>query len=285
MSIKVWDTSPKNIFDITFSTFPGGEEFVRINTNMVYQMSVCNVEARIRNSSDLMRLIMLTDALRRMVYSPKKMVLYLYYVPYARQDRVCNVGESHSARVFCDMINNLNYDEVVITDPHSDVVGALLNNVLIYPQAVLVGTFSGLNTDLRNGLYTLVSPDAGSQKKIGELSKMYQLETIRADKVRDILTGDITHTHVDCDDLNGRNVLIVDDICDGGRTFIELAKVLKAKGAGKVGLYVTHGIFSKGIEALYGYIDIVYTTDSFNQLPPCIQSDGKNEIELRVKEL
>ncbi len=79
-------------------------------------------------------------------------------------------------------------------------------------------------------------------------------------------TGNILETVVYADDLQGRDVCILDDIADGAKTFIELAKVLKAKNAGKVILYVTHGIFSKTIEyVLENGIDEVWTTDSFRQ--------------------
>jgi len=62
----------------------------------------------------------------------------------------------------------------------------------------------------------------------------------------------------------GKNLVIVDDICDGGRTFIELARVLKEKGANKVALYVTHGIFSQGLDVLKEHIDHVYCVHAFN---------------------
>ena len=63
--------------------------------------------------------------------------------------------------------------------------------------------------------------------------------------------------------LNGETVIIKDDICDGGGTFIPVAKDLRGRGAGLVGLYVTHGIFSKGFSSLYDYIDFIITTDSY----------------------
>ncbi len=81
---------------------------------------------------------------------------------------------------------------------------------------------------------------------------------IRADKSRNMATGQITETVVYADDLTGKACVIVDDLCDGGRTFIELAKVLRAKGAAKIALVVTHGIFSKGKEPLNKYIDYTY---------------------------
>jgi ribose-phosphate pyrophosphokinase len=57
--------------------------------------------------------------------------------------------------------------------------------------------------------------------------------------------------------VNGKTVLIIDDICDGGKTFLELGKKLKELGAKSVLLHVTHGIFSKGRDAMFPYVDVV----------------------------
>lgn len=62
-------------------------------------------------------------------------------------------------------------------------------------------------------------------------------------------------------------------LCDGGRTFTELARALKDRGAGRIGLFVTHGIFSRGLDPLFAEgIDDIFTTDSF------YQSDDRAEI-------
>jgi len=87
-------------------------------------------------------------------------------------------------------------------------------------------------------------------------------EVIQAHKVRNLKTGEIIKTEV-LGNVEGKNVLIADDICDGGRTFIELAKVLKNEGALEVSLFITHGIFSKGLDVFTGLIEHIYTTDSF----------------------
>ncbi len=77
-------------------------------------------------------------------------------------------------------------------------------------------------------------------------------------------TGKITHTDVFSPaPIEGYDCFIVDDICDGGRTFIELAKTLKEKGAEKIYLYITHGIFSNGFGDLSTYFEHIYTTNSF----------------------
>jgi ribose-phosphate pyrophosphokinase len=76
------------------------------------------------------------------------------------------------------------------------------------------------------------------------------------------VTGNITATKVDSNTStfvgSNKRFLIVDDICDGGRTFTELAKVLKKWTDMPVDLYVTHGIFSKGMSVFDGLIDNIY---------------------------
>ena len=119
-----------------------------------------------------------------------------------------------------------------------------------------------------NNKFYLISPDDGSNKKIFDLAKLidYDGEIIRCDKLRDIVTGNIIETIVYKDDLNGKDCLIVDDICDGGRTFIQLATALKQKNCGKIYLIVTHGIFSNGYDLLSEYIDGIFCTNSVKDI-------------------
>jgi ribose-phosphate pyrophosphokinase len=153
---------------------------------------------------------------------------------------------------------------VTIWDAHSEVSPALINRVVNVPQADLVAQFAELKAKLVNAEVTLISPDAGASKKTLKIAEKFnlELEVIQAFKVRNLKTGQIEATEIQ-GDVSGKNVLIADDICDGGRTFIELAKVLKAKGAKEVSLFITHGIFSKGLAVFEGLIDAIYTTDSF----------------------
>jgi ribose-phosphate pyrophosphokinase len=121
---------------------------------------------------------------------------------------------------------------------------------------------------MKNNNFYLISPDAGSNKKIYDLAKSigYTNEIIRCDKLRDIPTGQIIETIVYKDDFDGKDAIIVDDICDGGKTFIELAKVLKQKNVGKIYLVITHGIFSQGFEGLASYVSGIYTTNSVKDI-------------------
>jgi ribose-phosphate pyrophosphokinase len=83
-------------------------------------------------------------------------------------------------------------------------------------------------------------------------------------KKRDVASGKLTGFSLMAGDVRGRDLLIVDDLCDAGGTFIGSAQVLREAGAHSVSLYVTHGIFSKGVEHLFANgIDAIYTTTSY----------------------
>lgn len=262
MSIKVIYNTTQEIKGIEFTTFPGGEESVRLPNLPLHQNGFIEIKVNLRTSQDVMRLLLVHEAVME-AYRPKAIHLTMPYIPYARQDRRCVNGEAFSLKVFCKLINSMKFDRVHVVDSHSSVATALLDNVEeICVDELLADTILSEYLDLPNAV--LVSPDAGSSKKIQTISERFEAsKVVRADKVRDCHTGAITGTVVYCDSLVGKDCIIVDDICDGGRTFLELGKALKAKGASTVTLFVSHGIFSQGFEKLDEYIDYYYTTDSF----------------------
>src|SRR6266581_8938036 len=87
----------KSWIDFKYFIFSGGEVQVSLDSSNSHGLEHCNgiyIDARIRNSDDVMTLLMLTDALRRMVSVNTPIHLQIPYIPYARQDRVCNFGEA-----------------------------------------------------------------------------------------------------------------------------------------------------------------------------------------------
>lgn len=204
------------------------------------------------------------DVLRQM-NNRMEISLFMPYVPYARQDRSMQRNDAFSLKVFANLLNSLNLDKVVVVDAHSTVSCALINNVVEIEQHQLIGVSPVLHCLLKG--YVLVSPDAGSLKKIGKVAELIKPSgNVVMGKERDVTTGQLSNPRIiDCDleSLDGRKCLIVDDLCDGGGTFIGAASVLKQAGASQVDLFVTHGIFSRGSSALLiNGIDHIFTTNS-----------------------
>lgn len=249
--------------------FSGGEIHVKFDMGkVVYHNTITwvRITTKLTSSEEVMRLMMVVDALRQ-EYGNIPLHLDMDYLPYARQDRVCAVGEAFSLKVFCKLINSMDFSSVRVVDCHSQVGLALLNNAHNYPQATVICHY--LRRTLKNhGWDTIVAPDLGAHKKAEDVGKELGLDVVQATKKRDPNTGKLSCFQVlDVGALKGRKCLIVDDLCDGGGTFIGLVDALRLKGAERIGLYVTHGIFSKGLDCLYDAgINHIYTTNSFTNL-------------------
>lgn len=246
---------------VSFLQFSGGEIHPRIESDTDNTMSECTIIANTQNSIDVMSLLMLTSAVKELWFGVE-ITLVLPYVPYGRQDRVANKGEAFSLKVFCDLINSQGYSRIITYDTHSDVTAALLTKIDVIHQSEFV---KRIPLDRKSTI--LVSPDYGASKKTSVVAKCCGYnEVYQASKFRNTLSGEISGVKVDGNHIGARNFLLVDDICDGGRTFIELASELKKLTDGDIYLYVTHGIFSRGLDVLInGGIKHIYTANCFSE--------------------
>jgi len=248
--------------------FGGGEQHIKLNQQDVADTCSATIWLHYGQDSEIWKLALIVDALRRS--NINILHLNIPYFPAARQDRVCVAGEPLTVKVFADFINAMNFNKVTIFDPHSDVTAALLNKVKVVDNTKFVGAILGqMNALNKTGKTVLVSPDAGSNKKVANVAKYLNnisgqdICVVRADKLRNVATGQIIETTVYADDLTGKECYIIDDICSKGGTFCALAKVLKAKGASKVYLIVSHYEGTANIQTLKDSgIDLIFTTDS-----------------------
>lgn len=237
-------------------TFSGGEPHIKIVPDFDTNRKV-TITHRLNSFNDLGLLCVTVDALRRM--DVKIIELFIPYFPAARQDRVMIPGEPLSVKVYADIINAMQLNKVFVFDAHSEVTPALLNNSTVIPNYAFIKEV--LNKIGQN--VKLISPDGGALKKIYKVSEFLGgVEVVECSKSRDVKTGKLSGFKVYEDDLQGMDCLIVDDICDGGGTFVGLAEELKKKNAGKLYLAVSHGIFNKGFEVLDCF-DKIFTTNSF----------------------
>ncbi len=251
--------------------FAGGEPHIKIQSELS-RVSEVVISHRIRSFSDVGQLLVAIDALRRM--GIRDLRLFLPYFPGARQDRVMTSGEALTAKIYARILNGAKLREVSIYDPHSDVVPALLD----YCQTFNNHSFVKWVLEDIPGDPFLVAPDGGALKKVYKLAaKFPQNPIVECGKRRDVSTGRLSEFKVYADDLMGRDCLIVDDICDGGGTFLGLSQALRNKNAGKIYLAVSHGIFSRGLQELKKQFRKIYCTDAFSTLP---ESDRFEQIQL-----
>ena len=254
-----------NLDTVNSWKFPGGEVGVKLAP---LEKESTKIYARLRNSDDVMKLVMVND-IADQLYGKVKCYgkqLVMPYVPYGRQDRVCSEGESFSLRAFASLINGMGFDKVTVYDMHSLVTKQLIDNCVNISNVAFV---LWAMDKLRLEKPVLIAPDQGAIPRMTELLKYISAPLLNAEKQRDMDTGKIIKYSFE-PSVEGEDCIVVDDICDGGATFISLAKLLREKGARSIHLLVSHGIFSKGLDVLYrAGIDSVWTTDSYYR-------DGEN---------
>ena len=182
--------------------------------------------------------------------------LIMPYIPGARQDRINSTGDIlFAARSFAEMVNQRKFSRVVVLDPHSPVAPSLIDRVSEYP-------LSEVAERMWHGYSGIIAPDKGAKERAEIFAAALNLPIYYASKNRDVSTGKLSGFSVDVP--AGGHYLVVDDICDGGGTFEGLAEKIKECGA-YADLYVTHGIFAKGVEGLKKHYKNIYTTDSLVQ--------------------
>lgn len=241
------------IDQIKINKFPDSQINISI-TNDVYGNDYV-IWSRLSSYEDLFKILATVDVLRH--NGVLNIDLFCPYILGARSDCRFDSKGSFDLKIIADIINRLNLNNVMVYDAHSNILPALINNcenVNSYDAFISETGFDWTDK-------VLISPDAGAYKKVFHLSEKLNVELIPANKVR--LKDGSPKLEV-YGNVTGKDCVIVDDICDGGRTFIYLGEKLKSMGAKSVTLFVTHGIFSKGLPLQN--IDKIYTTNSYQEL-------------------
>lgn len=277
--------NPKDSLSCSYeiSRFPDGQQSVKIiETNLtnfkILSKQSITIKSRLNTFQDLELIICANQALKEL--GVENINLYIPYCIGGRSDRKFQEGGvNYIKQVIAPILNSQNFKKVKVLDPHSDVLEACINNFVSENNYKLVKmALTDIdNKDNAQNRIVLVSPDAGAYKKVFGVGQNFGIENIiTASKVRDVKTGKILSTELPSikkyDDT--MKYVIVDDICDGGRTFIELAKeVKKQKPDAKIYLVVTHGIFSAGFDSIMECIDGIYTTNSVKDI------EGKSYVK------
>lgn len=254
--------------------YPAGELQVRLlpaAIKQLFESEGVTILCR-RAHQHLMELMLLGDAIAHLIPPHLASTLVLPYLPYSRADRRFQEGDCNGLKTFGDIFNwSGSFGRIRTLDVHSfrarKCIGPLDN---ISPEPFVAQAMTDVHK--RTGSFPVVLlPDEGA--------KRYAIkDALQCAKKRDAKTGKLTGFKVP--EFEQTSALIVDDICDGGGTFIGLAKEIRRQRLHgrkrelltdqglKLYLYVTHGIFSKGLRELLDWFDKVYTTDSV--YPDCV---------------
>lgn len=239
------------------SLFKGGEVFLELEKEPQF-LRVMSVNCYVKNSDDVMALM---SVLKLALENGCTVYLYLPYMPYARQDRKMNPRQANQAQMFWKLLSTFSavIEEVHVSDVHS-------NAAIKYTYGLKVINTNQkqlLSQDHRSRFAwigecdAIVAPDAGAYHKAKEVAEYFKLPLIACTKVR-APSGEIIETSVE-GDTKGKRLVVVDDIVDGGRTFLGIAD--KIQDAKELNLVCTHGIFSYGKELLqekFNKVEAIY---------------------------
>ncbi len=289
--------------------YPDGQKDIVIDSSTIYQYEFgtpIQIKSRLNNAEDLLMIVCTTKALRNL--KVKEIHLYVPYIIGLRSDRLFQEGGNRYVKdVIAPILNSQNFESVTCWDAHSSVAENCINNLVNITNEELVkdafcqiGDFDSRNIDDH---CVLVSPDAGASHKIYKLAQAieYTGDIITCSKERDE-KGKLTKCIVPLDQRmfkTIKDIIIIDDICDGGATFINIAKEIKKyfdypglqwETKPKIYLIVTHGIFSKGFSELSQYFDGIFCTNSYSDLDAISfentsQGNHKVKVEDLVKQL
>jgi ribose-phosphate pyrophosphokinase len=243
--------------------FPDGTSQVWKLPQDILQCSSVSIDWRFESEREIIDLLSLRKLIKHQNVS-----LHVPYLPYARQDKDVTNESTFNLVVFADLINSMNFTTVSSVDAHNAKRTAKLIKRFINIPA------SDFHSDVIESSEPdfIVFPDKGAADRYHD-SGTAHIPKVVCDKTRNQLTGAITgHEIVEGNpfnrtDLFNTKFLIIDDLCDGGATFVSVAKLLKSANTPVyVDLCVTHGLFSKGRDHLLANgIDKLYTTNSLTK--------------------
>lgn len=250
---------------INVEHFPDGTQRLKYCPLLHPDSQVC-FDWRYESDEELVTLMFLIQHLRNEGFRGDY-ILIMNFVPNGRMDRIYSNTEVFTLKYFCNIINSLNFSRVFISDPHSNVTPALLNNVIVRDAKFYIDYFL---EDFDNDLI-IYYPDYSAMKKYSALipDKKY----VYGNKKRNWDNGQILGIEVVNDfniDLTDKTILMVDDLVSYGGSMHYAAIKLKELGVGKIYAYATHtensvldkekGTLIKSLEN--GTVEKLFTTNS-----------------------
>ena len=241
--------------------FPGGEVGVQLPS--IEPSSKFVVRMDYENSDDIFVFLNVCDALIRMGVDRSNIDGLIPYLPYARQDRVCNKGESFALFVFFSVIKDACIGKLETYDIHSQVSEYWFRTESRYN---LVNKEQHECAAMLPKFDVLISPDKGATNKAKKHSQVTSGETklVQLSKVR--LDSGIVYEDFPYDTIKG-TVCVVDDLIDKGGTFLALGKMIKRTQPNitSLNLYATHGLMGDGTTELFKFYDVIYVNNLMNR--------------------
>lgn len=276
---KVAEMSGYSVSPSLAKKHKNGETYIKleepVENKIVYVMSA----GKNPINDNLMEFLQMVDAAKR--NGAEKVVAILPYMPYSRQDRISEPGESLAAAIVAKDIQVAGADKVITIDLHSlqtqGFFDIYVKNITAMP---VFADYFREKGSLDN--FVVVSPDMGGKKRAKAFAEELNVGLSVIHKERKAHSK-AEAVGISGDDVNGKNCILIDDMIDTAGTITEAVRLLKEEGAKDVYICATHGIFSGD-----AYLNIrncpvkeVIVTDTL----PLREGAPGNIIQLSVAEL
>ena len=260
----------KDMGEVIIETYPNGETRLNLTDLIPNGLTIYSINWKYESDSDFTTLAFIADYIRTKSNNYNKILteLNILYMPYSRMDRSEN-NSVFTLKTACKLINNMEFDSVIVNEAHSSITSELLNNCRDLNISEILFGLAEKDIALSNDNIPLICfyPDKGAKERYSSVIKKGTY--LYGKKVRDFDTGRIIDYDIVDKDIfdvmNNKepfNVIIIDDLSSYGGTFVQASKKLKEIGANKVYLVVAHAEESVYKGELFDHIDKLYTTNS-----------------------
>jgi ribose-phosphate pyrophosphokinase len=237
LSEKIAASNGKQLGEVSFACFSDGE-FRPSFDETIRGHDVFIIQSTFPPTDNLFELFMMVDAARRA--SARKIIAVIPYFGFARQDRKDKPRVPITSKLIANLLTAAGIDRLITMDLHADQLQGYFDIPVdhLYASSIFVPYLQSLN--LEN--LTMSSPDTGGTRRAGTYAKFLNADLVICFKQRPKpnMVGDM----VVIGDVEGKNVILVDDIIDTAGTIVKAANLIKEKGATSVRAMCTHAIFS-----------------------------------------
>ena len=237
LATKVAESFGVKLGDVKVSVFSDGE-FQPSFEETVRGQDVFIVQSTMPPTENLFELLLLVDAARRA--SARKIITVIPYFGFARQDRKDKPRVAIGAKLVANMLMAAGVDRIMTMDLHADQIQGFFEVPVdhLYASTLFFGEIEKLDTSN----LVVAAPDAGGAKRANSYAKKLNCGLALCHKQRK-RPNEIAEMTV-IGDVDGKDVIIIDDMCDTAGTLTTAADLLIEKGAISVRAFCTHAVLS-----------------------------------------
>lgn len=245
---KVSQKTGFSVIPISISRFPNGEYKIQIKESLSGQKCIIINSMSHPTHDNIMQMFLLADAAKRS--GAKKITAIVPWLAYSPQDKVFRQGEPLSSKVLVSLLESLPINNFILLDVHSSLILDYFQKPVKEISALpLFQEYINQNLTINSVDWYVVALDKGSIKRSSRLAKLLKLEIKNFNKKRDQETGEITYTRFP-EELQNKNVIIVDDYTSTGGTLVQAVEHLKGNGARECVCFLTYCVSREGLDAV-----------------------------------